>query len=262
LYVGKTVEIPLYYEDSSGAVTKLDFAALNDEEFRLRVRTPACSGGPPGCDNNRLILYPLVTSDDYRNPDKDPVLIQWSIFDAGGDGVITAWDKRDENDDDKRLMTADREQNTEISSGRINLANVFGVMSELDDDRLENFQVLQYLNNSINPYEKHRGKNRNNIDQSIGDAIFNYTKPTLRLALIDRPQRNIASDGTSYSAAADPPHKFDVPYLEYQLLTKQGSPTDAKTLIVGWAEIGGFRKEIRKYIKRQAPVSGFAIESF
>lgn len=269
LTVGQTVEIPLYYEDSAGGITKLDFSAVSTEEFRLRVRTPACAGVAAGCDNGRLILYPSVTApdggenSDYRDPEKDPVLVQWSIFDGGGSGVITAWD---EKLDEKRRMTDSTKRNTEISSGRINLARP-GVSRPEESDPLDNFIVLQYLNSFAEAdKDKHLGKKSDKQSQSIGQFIAqpNIAKPTLRLSLVGQSQRNIAQDNDTffYEDGDINDSKFDIPFLEYQLLTKNSPPADMKSLIIGWAEIGGFRKEFRKNKKLQTTVSGFAIESF
>lgn len=250
LAVGQTVEIPLYYENSDGTVTKLNFGTGGPpEEFKLRVKTPG-----------NIMLYPSVTAatggenPDYRNPDRDPVLVQWSIFDEGGSGVITAWDKPDA--ENKRLMSGYRERNTEVSSGRINLARP-DISLGADVDPLNNFIVLQYLNSGGDD-DKHYGKKTDKSKQLIGNAISTdtsgYTKPTLRLTLVGQPQRSDSDDVNDRS--------FDVPYLEYQVLTKTTPMSDSKSLIIGRAEIGGFRKEFRKYLKRQTSASGFAIESF
>lgn len=267
MYLGHTVEIPLYYEEADGTIKKL-FDPANQgaaEEFRLRVRSQACAVGSSGCSaDGRLILYPSVTAaaggenPDYRNPDRDPVLVQWSVFDAEGNGVVTAWD---ETAGGKRRMTADRFQNTEISSGRINLANTTN-----NAEALYNFIVLQHLNEP-DEYKKHRGKNSDKQAQTIGSFIATptVTKPTLRLSLVGQPQRHFSAldfQPFEYPEDLNSREEFDIPYLEYQFLTKESPPSGEKTLIIGWAEIGGFRKEFRKYKKRQTSASGFAIESY
>ncbi|GEM_PF-5139686 len=257
LYVGRTMEIPLYYEDADGAVTKLDFSAGSTEEFKLRIRTP-----------ENIILYPPVIdglggeNTDYRDPEKDPVLVQWSIFNAEGSGALTALDLKDGA---KRDVVP---ENTEISGGQINTANLNSYPDIEELDHLENSIILQYKVSS-DTFQKHKGKNitsgpTNGQPQLIGSAIDNYDRPVLRLSLVGQPQRNVSEDNETFSYLDGDlnERKFDVPYLEYQVLTKEDAASDSKSLIIGRAEIGGFRKEFRKYLKRKTSASGFAIESF
>lgn len=288
LYLGESVEIPLYYEMPDGAASAHNFGTAG-KELRLRVRAPcgnfAASGFTGNCNlADRVTLYPpkanTTTSPEsgYRRVNdapripKDPVLIQWSISDFVSSGTSTLLARENTVEDPpgsgiKRRKISEgggfgggvsyTNQNTEISAGRINLAK--DGLNLISHDPLENFTVLQYKAGSILDREKHRGLDLNRNLREIGSYISTFGNPVLRLTLVGQPQKD---DGNPLMPQNINNHSLDVPFLEYQVLIDGIEIADSKSSIYAWAQIGDFRKELRKTFKREATLGGFALEQF
>lgn len=252
LFVGQTVEIPLYYMDNSGVTQKLDVNPAGD--FLLRIRAPAATGSGAAEE-----LFPLLTNASaYRHIEKDPVLVQWTISGTstgpGGQVVgrtLVARDRKEGLNSPYRFQASN--ENTEISGGRINEARIAG--SDLND-----FIVLR---------KNHQGwdiTSRGGRDPRTITAFLDVVENSvLRLSLVGQPRRN-TSGGATFNPD-DSIHinnsDFDIPYLEYQLLTDSNNPvSDSKQIVIGWAEFGGFRKEVRREIQREATLGGFVLEQF
>lgn len=246
LYVGQNAGIPLYYVDING--NRVMPAGAASVDFRLRVRTPSCSNPSSlnGCINGRIELFPPADNASYLYPDRDPVLVQWMIRDENGSSTVVAYDKYDTKVDDER----DPLLNTEISSGRVNKMNV------------SNFFIVL-----IQGDEGKDTKGRS-LSPKISDLIMNDNKPVLSLNLVTIPQRN--HNGTrnfNYTSETNNDlndSSFNVPYLEYQVLSGGGSPmADGKSYITGDMKVGDFGRKLNRGFKRPTnPSSGYAIESF
>jgi len=186
LYVGQTVEIPLYYEDENGNVAQLD--DLDDSgEFLLRIRA-----------HEGEVLFPdeSMNADAYRHIEKDPVLVQWTIsgtsIGAGGQVIGRTLVARDEEENNLRLEEFQSEENTEISGGRINAARIPG-------NYLENFIVLQ---------KDHQGQNITSqggrAPQTISTFLGQVDNSALRLSLVGQPRRNTVIGADSFDPASSP----------------------------------------------------------
>lgn len=246
LKMGDSVEIPLYYMDGA-AVSAHDFTAVGSA-FILRVRTQCGSDSNNdgikdiNCDaDQRIVLYPPEGDDaNFLKVGVDKVLIQWTISDSdpASNKTLLAVDSKD-NNTKLRLKAKGPlgEANTEISASRIDWAKD----SAVGDDPLYDFIILE--DKAVDK----EGKDLNNIATSVGQFIKGSTKPVLRLSMVDMP-RNIDNSA-------------NVPFLEYQLLTKT-KVSDSKSLLTGSAKIGDFYKEFKTYSYRKQTAGGFVLESF
>lgn len=262
LYVGKSVDIPLYYKDNQGKIQILN------GDFKLRMRAPLCKDlkqEPKAyCDiNARLILYPNVTllkDKPFRNFDKDAVLVQWIISDLNGTSSLVASDRADKRDSNLRSLTG-QEQSTEISGGRVNDANP-NTTPAFD---LTNFVVLETKYEGKNLTEGKKSKKGFEIIKSfIQDIAVKNGKPVLHLSLVGQPRKiydQEAGDISLELKGKELDNKDrDVPFLEYQLLAE--SPiADSKSNLRAWAELGAFRREITKEFKRAGTLGGFTLEN-
>ncbi|MBI5413707.1 hypothetical protein HZA42_05160 [Candidatus Peregrinibacteria bacterium] len=276
LYVGQSVEVPLYYIDASGQPVKL-FAGSNDE-FRLRVRTPLCAEfGASGtnCDDGRIILYPdprpnMQSAPDYGNPSKDPVLIQWTISDldpSGGGASLLANEAVEGGGKRKPAISGFTpsfdHQNTEISAGRINLAKSGINLGTANPpyDPLDQNVVLNYFNGSDG--SQLRGIDLGRTSISIKDFLSksDVKNPVLRLSLVDQPQ--IAGCKSTTGTCVQDVNKsaLNIPYLEYQLLVKGMPIPDSKDVVTVKVKVGDFKKEITVPIEHKAGLGGFALEN-
>lgn len=271
LSMGQSVEIPLYYEDETG-VRKLTLDTGTD--FKLRVRTPCYDSRrlerfeATSSTCERAVLFPMVAATNfYRKIDKDPVLVQWMITDAGGDEALVAADAKDP---DVAIHPNERKpnsyENTEITGGRINdAAEFFGRPGELMDDHV----VLQkvYPFRAWDPDYNYKG-NKVNMErirgtEDIQDFVNRVPRPILRLTLVERPMRD--ADGVPGTDEIDwNDWHLNVPYLEYQLLTTgmHVSVSDTKSFVRSWAKFGDYEKHLTLNIQRPQSMSGFAMESF
>lgn len=250
LSVGQTVEIPLYYVDDSGLVQKLDVSSAGD--FLLRIRAPGSEE-----------LFPLFTDEDnYRHIEKDPVLVQWTISGTstapGGQVAGRTLIAKDNKEGQFRLDENEADENTEISGGRINAARI--AVGYLND-----FIVLG-KSNFRNDIGRNITSQGGREAQTISTFLNQVNNPVLRLSLVGQPRRNTSSALGDF----DPDNNnhvnssvFDISYLEYQFLTDSShAVSDSKQIIIGWAEFGGFRKEVRREIQREPTLGGFVLEQF
>lgn len=262
--LGESVQIPLYYEDANGAPQKLDVSGTN--KFLLRVRTPLCDtdqltvGGQCDSSTQRILLYPKsVNTSDFRDINKDPVLIQWIISDEGGDNSMIASDAKISRSN-KRLKLdniTDAGLNTELTAGRINEAGNSG-------GGLFDFVTLDGTQKGTNILT--------NKDGLVSDFLSKseIKKPVLRLNLVERPRiANCATTPLTNSTYSDLDYKkfvndsnCNVPYLEYQLLTTDGNLSDTKRNLEGYAIVGDFKKRFKSNIPLPVSAGGFAMESF
>lgn len=247
LNFGQSVEIPLTYDGGE---------TIFSGQFKLRIRTPCGSFDDSRelseCSEN-IDLYPLTSASDYRNTSADPVLVQWLISGetAGRESVtLIANDRLARTDELRHENSTTGNANTELSGGRINEA-------KRDGDDLNYYAVLE---------QNYSSKNISAISPGeISSFLATINNPVLRLSLVTHPKKNQKSDGTLYSPspALINDASFDLPYLEYQLLTDGGHPVpDSKSRIRAWMRIGDFREEIIKDVERPASLSGFAMENF
>lgn len=269
--VGQSIEIPLYWQDSQGVVTKLPAGS----NFILRVRTPcenyvASHEATSDCNaEDRIELYPRVVDNKdhpedapFRNIYEDKVLIGWEINDSSsGKTLIPADAKQVSNyrnwpDSFNPNLNNFAGANTEISAGRINAAASFPARQSL---ALNNFIVLD---------KEYKGKDIINPGdepiKSIKDflGLAEVSKPILRLMFVDRPQKTPQILGTEKMTREQVRSEaYNVPYLEYQLLT--ASPvSDSKYTLIGFAQIEDSKMQIKKYKSMPVSAGGFVLEQF
>jgi hypothetical protein len=160
------------------------------------------------------------------------------------------------------------QQNTELTAGRINWAKD----KSSDQDK---FIVLQSVKKGRLVKEERLAGKDFLAGTSTGDRIeiSKYlselpptARPILRLNMVDKARRNEYKDASGFSASFSPAD-FDnrrtiVPYLEYQLLTKQ-PVADVKALVIGSVSIEGIKRRVRQTIGRfMLLVGGFVLENF
>ena len=181
------------------------------------------------------------------------MLAQWTITGTstgpGGSIVSKTLIANDRNL--ASLRHRDVDKNTELSAGRINDAK-----SGADIGNLDQFIVL--------------GKTHQGTEIVPGGGFppprpiedFDVTHPIFSLSMVDIPRRNTV-EGDPYDPVTDDINlsKFDIPYLEYQILSSNPI-SDFKSDVIGFAEFGGFRKEIRRSLKHPETLGGFVLETF
>ncbi|MBP9718297.1 hypothetical protein KBD59_03305 [Candidatus Gracilibacteria bacterium] len=234
LFVGDSIEIPLYYTDSNGREVRLDLTQPNSY-FSLRVRAP-CEGYVENCPaDDRIVLYPPTdNADAYRDVKKDQVLMQWSINSTDGEITLLARDQVDRQDSKKRSL--DLITNNEISSGRINdvSESAFGVLSH--------DLSIQRIPTAVN---------------ILSALLPNNQSMVMRLNAIGQPRRN-PEDREQFDINNK---TFFVPFLEYQLLVSQPL-SDQKIAIDGQARIGSITRDFHIDKKRKPTLGGFVLENF
>lgn len=239
IYVGDSVEVPLYYTDAGGREVRLDLAGANSY-FGLRVRAPCDEYAEQCVRDHRIVLYPpaVPPSPDYLSLTKDPVLIQWTIASTDGSEVLLA---RDLKVGDRR--SGSLQENTEIFSGKINSTNT----NDLYNKAIEvGFNGKALVNGQLLPPQLISGFiNRSNLSK------------VLRLQLAGQPRR-VPQDNDAFDVNDD---ALFVPYLEYQVLVS-GSLSEEKVAIEGTASIGNTIRSFTMDRKRKATLGGFVLENF
>lgn len=230
LYLNDATEIPLYVEGSW---------ATAFSQIKIRVRSPCGEFKDSKCGEN-VELYPKVSdvqNSPFRTIEKDKVLIQWLIL--GGDGMVMAGDESNFNKNKQTNVRPIAEnksdgsitdENTEISSGRINNAKGAG-------------GGKYFLGDYIVLDEKYSGMYLDKNPISFKDLIGSKSQLKLYFNLVGTLRREDDNDNSDLEFTNDQLNKSEyfLPYLEYQILTDEPI-ADSKTSLFGWAEISDFYK--------------------
>ncbi|PIQ77849.1 hypothetical protein COV82_02535 [Candidatus Peregrinibacteria bacterium CG11_big_fil_rev_8_21_14_0_20_46_8] len=284
LMVGESVDIPLYTTTggrrtaNGGDPVPVPITA---NDLRLRVRTPCNNWNDPaardsGCpDAGRIALWPdpdetvrhnqLPPNNEFLRKSVDPVLIQWQIIDEEPNGdVMLASETEGVNGSRPSLNNQSVGQNTEITAGRINAAHP-----------LTNNALASGLGTNPQPgwytiiRQNYIGRSVDGQTDTIENFITSATRPVLRLSMVARPRRAYrtsirAPGGDEFDRTQHfNDSQFNVPYLEYQLLSQNEPISDPKSTVVGWVRLNGITKVFRKEIELHSPGgASFAIDRF
>lgn len=260
LGVGEKVTIPLYGIGTGGAI-------LNFDDIKIRVRTP-CKDNQEFCaPEDRLFLNCWDKGSNERkcktgfqsgsNPQRGEVVLLWQINGTSGSELLTL------NPLDDILGDKYQPWDSQFYEGKIN-------------KQVNYVKTFELLNSKTSPfptggtYTYPVGKVLSTgAVTPVKDFITSATKPTLILSTVSslvgcfgKNSCDIVKDDPAQSSTYDGPHM--VPYLEYQIILENGSPTyppvSKDNIISAEGQAGPFNQTIQVKVPTDSSTLEYVIQ--